>query len=302
MNRDEALLIQRPNRSFIPALLLQWGGLVLTAIGAAFLLVVAAYPLGLIRAYPAPPAAAIEGPLGLTRKISDPDILHRTPGEPMQAYLERLTKTVAGSMVHYWTKSDRWTAEDARYTRIGLFDNYLLWIESFLPRYRENFQDYEFVTPGKALMRGYGFCSQASKIVYSILTDQGIAAVIYSAPEHTIVESNGSVLDSDYGVFIPHSLDSIRKDPSLIDRYYANFQPMVPLLRRAYAESWQQLGTARGFRDVRAYEAKFERLKWFPPLMLLALGMAFAAGGTLLDRRGKIVRPASRGIPTTTRG
>lgn len=270
------------------AVLLRSLGLFSAGAGTAFLIFVSAYPLGLVSAYPAPPAAATEGPLGFVQKIDDVEDLNREPNEPMQAYLERLTKAVAGGVVHYWTEGDRWTTADTRYTRIGALDNYLLWTQSFLPEYRENLQNYEFVTPRKALDRGYGFCSQVSKIVYSVLADQGIEATIYSVPEHTVVESNGYILDADYGVFVPHSLATVQRELSIVDRYYASFGSMLPLLRKAYGQYWQPLGTAEGFSDVRAYEAKFERLKWAPPLMLLAMSVLLGAGGTLLQRREKI--------------
>lgn len=275
---------RRPRLSLIGGLL-RSSGLFLAGVGTAFLLFVSAYPLGLVRAYPGPPAEAIEGPLGFEQSIGDVMDLYRRPDEPMQAYLNRLTKAVAGEVVHYWTEGDSWTTSDTRYTRISVFDNYLLWMLSFQPQYRDTLQNYEFMTPRKALDRGYGFCSQVSKIVYSVLADQGIDATIYSVPEHTVVESSGNVLDSDYGVFVPHSLVEIQQDPSMVDSYYAQFGSMLPLLKKAYGQSWQQLGTADDFNGVRAYEAKFERLKWAPPIMLLAIGVLLAAVGMILQRR-----------------
>ncbi|TIW00980.1 MAG: hypothetical protein E5V85_01730 [Mesorhizobium sp.] len=295
MNDAIEIRDQRPRVSLF-ATLLRSLGLFLAGAGTAFLLFVSAYPLGLIKAYPAPPDAATEGPLGFEQRVEDVDDLYRGPDEPMQAYLDRLTKAVAGGVVHYWTEGDSWTAADTRYTRISVFDNYLLWMLSFQPQYRENLQNYEFVTPRKALDRGYGFCSQVSKIVYSVLADQGIDATIYSVPEHTVVESNGNVLDSDYGVFVPHSLVEIQQDSSIIDSYYAQFGSMLPLLKKAYGQSWQQLGTAQDFDDVRAYEAKFERLKWGPPLMVLAMGALLAAAGILLQRREQ-ARLTPRPVP-----
>lgn len=268
-------------------------GIVLAAVGVVFLIFVSAYPLGLVSAYPAPPAAAIEGPLGLEQQVGDVEDLYRRPDEPMQSYLARLTKTVAGGMVHYWTEKDSWAATDTRYTGISAFDNYLLWMLSFRPEYQQNLQNYEFVTPRKALDRGYGFCSQVSKVVYSVLADQGIDATIYATRSHTVVQSNGYILDPDFGVFVPHSLAEIQQDPSIILPYYARFGSMLDLVKDAYAQSWQPLGTAEGFSDVRAYEEKFERLKWAPPFMLLALGMLLVAGSRLLGRRAKNPRPLS---------
>ncbi|RRI05410.1 hypothetical protein EH240_05850 [Mesorhizobium tamadayense] len=298
MNDAIKIRDQRPRLSLYPASLRSLG-LFLAGVGTAFLLFVSAYPLGLVRAYPAPPAAATEGPLGFEQSVGDVDDLYRGPGEPMQVYLDRLTKAVAGGVVHYWTEGDSWTAADTRYTRISVFDNYLLWMLSFQPEYQDNLQNYEFVTPRKALHRGYGFCSQVSKIVYSILADQGIDAKIYSVPEHTVVESNANVLDSDYGVFVPHSLVEIEKAPSIVDSYYAQFGSMLPLLKKAYGQSWQQLGTAEDFNNVRAYEAKFERLKWAPPLMLLAIGVLLAAAGRLLQRR-ELARLMPQQVPGVT--
>ncbi|TIQ40736.1 MAG: hypothetical protein E5X49_22305 [Mesorhizobium sp.] len=284
MNDAVEIRDQRTRLTLFPQLLRSLG-LFLAGVGTAFLLFVSAYPLGLVRAYPAPPAAAIEGPLGFERSVGDVNDLYRGPDETMQAYLDRLTRAVAGGVVHYWTEGDSWTAADTRYTRISVFDNYLLWMLSFQPEYRENLQNYEFVSPRQALDRGYGFCSQVSKIVYSILADQGIDATIYSVPEHTVVESNGNVLDSDYGVFVPHSLVEIQQDPSIVDTYYAQFGSMLPLLKKVYGQSWQQLGTAQDFDSVRAYEAKFERLKWVPPIVILAIGVLLTAAGMFLRRR-----------------
>lgn len=282
------------------AALLRSAGLFLTGVGTAFLLFVSAYPLGLVSAYPAPPAEAIEGPLGFEQGVGDVEDLYRGAGEPMAAYLDRLTKAVAGGVVHYWTEGDSWTTADTRYTRISVFDNYLLWMLSFQSQYQDSLQNYEFVTPRKALDRGYGFCSQVSKIVYSILVDQGIDATIYSVPAHTVVESNGNVLDSDYGVFVPHSLIEIQQDPSIIDSYYAQFGSMLPLLKKAYGQSWQQLGTADDFNNVRAYEAKFEQWKWAPPIMLLATGVFLAAAGMVLQRR-ELARPMPQLVPGVDR-
>ena len=287
---DGAKIRDRRRRLNLIAGLLRSLGLFSAGVGTALLFFVSAYPLGLVSAYPAPPASAIEGPLGFSQKVADVEDLYRRPAERMQAYLERLTTAVAGGMVHYWTEGDRWAAADAPYTRIGVFDNYLLWMLSFRPEYQENLQNYEFVTPRKALDRGYGFCSQVSKIVYSVLTDQGIEATIYSSPEHTVVVSNGNILDSDYGVFVPHSLEDVQQEPSIIDAYYAQFGAMLPLLKRAYGQTWQPLGTAEDFNAVHAYEVKFERLKWAPPLAFLATGVLLAALGMLLQHHEKLAR------------
>lgn len=261
---------------------LKWIGAILTTIGALSLLFVAAYPLGLVRAYPLPPEAAIAGPFGADRQIGDVRSLYREPGESMTVYLERLTKSVAATMVHHWSAGDVWSEADARYTEVSIYDNYLLWMHRLVPEYRASFQNYEFLSPAKALARGYGFCSQVSKLIYSILRDQGIAATISSNPQHTVVEAEGSILDADYGVFIPHTIQWVQQNPVAVDEYYARFGAMVPVLREVYAQPWHTLGTPASFENVRAYEERFDLLKWVAPLLALFAGLSILVGGVLL--------------------
>jgi len=273
----------RRTRSF--ALALKWLGFAAMGFGAALLVLLAAAPLGLLRAYPSPPEEAIDGPLGLDRKITDLRSLDRNAGEPMEAYLRRLTTSVAAGMVHYWSRGDTWSEADSPYTEISIYDNYLLWLQMLLLKDRQHFRNYEFMTPAKAIDRGYGFCSQVSKTIYSILRDQHIDSVIYSNPAHTVVEADGNILDADYGVFIPHSIAWVQQTPAAIDTYYADYGLMIPLIRQAYAQPWHLLGTAAEFDNVRKYEARFERLKWLPPLFAIILGLAAVAVAARLRRR-----------------
>lgn len=129
--------------------------------GIVFLAFVAASPLGIVRAYPLPPKAAINGPLGTTRPITNVASLYRRADEPEAAYLECLTHDVADGITHYWTKGDTWTPSDSRYTGISPWDNYLLWLQGFLPRYA-NLRNYEFAIPSKAIRRGYEFFARGS--------------------------------------------------------------------------------------------------------------------------------------------
>lgn len=277
------------------AQLLRWAGFGVLGLGFALLLFVAAYPLGLINAYPDLPRAAVEGPLGVDHKIADPQSLYRMPEEPLPDYLDRLTKSVAGGIVHYWTVGDSWSAEDIPYTRISIYDNYLLWIQSIFPA-GASLRNYEYVTPAKVIARGYGFCSQVSKLLYSVLRDQGIDATVASNPLHTVVESGGSVLDADYGVFIPHPLAWMRQHPEAVDSYYAAFGWMLPILRQAYGQPWHGLGTPDDYDSLRAYEERFDRLKWLPPLFAMVAGVLLLVCGRLLrrflSRGGRAMRSA----------
>src|SRR5258708_25153448 len=96
----------RWTRSFATAL--KWLGFAAMGFGAALLVLLTASPLGLLRAYPAPPEAAVDDPLGLDRKITDLQSLDRNAGEPMEAYLRRLPTSLAGGLRHYVSMCDTW--------------------------------------------------------------------------------------------------------------------------------------------------------------------------------------------------
>jgi hypothetical protein len=71
--------------------------------------------------------------------------------------------------VHCWYVGDEWDSSDAAYAAVSPWDNYLLWLLK---------DRYEFMDPGRAIERGYGFYSQVSRIVYLILDDRGIPSKV----------------------------------------------------------------------------------------------------------------------------
>lgn len=257
------------------------------AIGTIFTVLVAAHPLGLVDAYPMPPDADLDGPFGARTKIESLDSLYRKAEEPLHTYFPRLVKEVSEGFVHYWHKGEKWAPQDSEYTRPSMWDNYLLWLHPLIPEY-EHFNRYEFISPKKALDRGYGFCSQVSRLVWSILRDQGIRAEILIHPNHVVVQSNGYILDADYGVTIPNTaLEIMNSDPAgIIAEYYARFDWMLPTLTQIYSEGWK----SSGFEDpsmvyMLRYEAKMDALKWLPPVALLLGGLMMWAGASVFLRR-----------------
>lgn len=248
-------------------------GAMLVAASLSLLVLASLAPLELISAYPSLPPSALAGPLGRSREISSAFQLHRKSGELVSVYLARLTETVASGMAHYWTRGDTWTAEDARYTGVSIYDNYLLWGLGYHPHYSSNVRNYEFVSPEMAIQRGYGFCSQVSKIVYSVLQDQGIDARIFASEHHVVVEALGSVLDADYGVFIPRDLATLKKLPRLVAHHYARYPDSVSAVTAAYAGEWRELGDREAYKKVRGEEEWFQLLKWLLPLPGLGAGL-----------------------------
>jgi hypothetical protein len=257
-------------------------GMACIFIGATFFLFISAHPLGLVRPYPAPPEASITGLLGATKKINEAYLLRR-PGEDLAGYLSRLSKDVGDGIVHYWHEGDQWAPSDARYTRPSIWTNYLLWLHPLIPGY-EHFYAYEFMTPRKAIRRGYGFCSQVSRTVWSTLRLQGVKSEILNHPNHVIVQSNGHVLDADYGVAIPMTWQAIQSGDTaaIVRRYYRGFEAMHPILIQIYTDGWTSLGEDNASMIyMLRYEKVMDVLKWIPPLFIVSIGI----GLLLLSRR-----------------
>lgn len=248
-------------------------GVLTGTFGVVFLLLVAAAPIGLVDPYPMPPSADVAGPLGATKDI-DVQSLYKKNDEKLGEYLSRLTKDIASGIVHYWHEGDKWETPDTQYTRPSIWDNYLLWLHPLISGY-EHFYRYEFISPEKAINRGYGFCSQVARIVWSILHRQRIDAEILSNPNHVVVQSIGNILDPDFGVFIPMTWQEIQSGDTaaIVKQYYREFESSQPLLTKAYSEGWQSSGlNDPSIVYMLAYEEKMDRLKWFPPIIAISFG------------------------------
>jgi hypothetical protein len=261
-------------------------GWIVTLIGIAFLAFVSLSPLGLVPAYTMPPKADVAGPWGMTTPISDINSLYQREGEPRDAYLERLTHEIADGIVHYWHAGEQWDQSDAAYTRPGILDNYLLWAHALHPDY-PHFYSYEFMTPRHIIDRGYGFCSQVSKLVWSILREQGISASVINSPGHVVAEVDGNILDADYGVFIPASIDEIHANPGILETYYHEFPTSLQLLKKVYAGEWKPADHTN-LAFMYDYEKRMDELKWAPPLLIVGFGMTLLA---ITGWRGRSRRP-----------
>ena len=147
-------------------------------------------------------------------------------------YFKRLAVSVSAAIMHWWPEND---PAASRYTRVTFLSDYALWTMSKFARWG-NLQDYEYMSPRPALQRGFGFCSQMSKVVFSVLVDNGFRPVLINHEEHTVIEVNGTMIDSDYGVFIPFSLDDLQEKPHLVGFYYRNFPRQQRILDRVFRD------------------------------------------------------------------
>jgi hypothetical protein len=139
----------------------------------------------------------------------------RQPGESTEAYVTRLNDAVNKGIAHYWDDQGI-----HKYNlRIPIYENYLLFFASYL--YPSAYRKYEYCDYKKAIKRGLGLCSEHAIVLTGILKDRGIESQIVSLSGHVVAMAQVNqgtwwVLDSDFGVVIPHSIAQIESDPNMI--------------------------------------------------------------------------------------
>lgn len=270
------------------AWLLRGLGGILMATCLAFIALVLLAKTGLYNPYPSPPDEVLNKPyFGRSEDVKFNE-LHRRSGEPLSEYHERLTKSVNAWMVHWWPTENR--------SAVGVhpLNNCPMWLKSFVPGY-EHFGNKEFVDPLLAWRSGYGVCSQVSRVVYSVLRDQGLDATIMEHPNHVVVEAGGHVLDADYGVFIPHSLSYLQQHPELVkSSYEPNFVSSFPILERIYRDGWTETSTKERFDYMREFEGEALRWEVAPVLLALWLSIAIFDAGFCWPRFAAAIKNGSR--------
>jgi len=135
-------------------------------------------------------------------------------------YLLALTSLVSQSVLHYWQPEGM----DTYHIRLPWTENYLLRALSYVdPLF---FSMYEFQDYHRALARGIGLCSQHAIIAAGILQEQGIPAKLIELHGHVVLtaevdEGQWWVLDPDYGLVIPMSLDAAEEHYDEVAQHYA---------------------------------------------------------------------------------
>lgn len=174
-----------------------------------------------------------------TKRVSDitlkyPDIkdqLVRKDDETDKEFAVRVTKVVANGMLHYWKEEGL-----TRYSeRVPVWENYLLYTASFIDP--KDYRRYEFSNYKKNLERGVGLCSTTSIVLKGVLNDNGIDASLWDIAGHVVVRANVDnnewwILDSDYGIVVPHDTAAIQANPEIVRPAYADlagkYKPSAP--------------------------------------------------------------------------
>jgi hypothetical protein len=184
-------------------------------------------------------------------------------------YLKRLTQLIYANTIHYWEDSE----DNAYNLEVPFYENYLLYL---MNRIKGGDQKYEFCSAEKAIERAASVCSQSSKILADILTNNGIRANIVALDGHVVLRArvdNASnewwVLDGDYGVVLEHDFKYLAEKPELVRETYgeAGYPPSIlEKLTPIYAPEGNKVITKS---LVCNREDNLYLLKWLIPLALV---------------------------------
>lgn len=197
-------------------------------------------------------------------------LINRLPNEDDYAYVVRLTELISDSISPYWLDE----GIDRFRLRVPIWENYILWAYSF--KTPEKFLKYEYNDYKKALERGVGLCSQYALVASQIMEENGIDSKVVGLSGHVItmaeVNEQWYVVDPEYNVIIPYSLDVVARDPEMIAEYYSTtWAPgFVPELYTTSENNvvFENAVAYKGFNSPRI-EKKAYTYKWVLPLFLM---------------------------------
>jgi hypothetical protein len=158
-------------------------------------------------------------------KIKYPEIkelLKKKPGESDKEFAVRVNAVVHDGFAHYWRKEGI-----TKYNmRVPPWENYMLYLASYIKPKR--YERYEFTSYKKNLERGVGLCSSHSTVVKGVLKENGIKAELLDVGGHHVVVraelegEKGSLLDPDFGVYIPYDTADVTANSELVREPYKN--------------------------------------------------------------------------------
>lgn len=175
------------------------------------------------------------------------------------------------------------------YMTVPAWENYFLHLFSFLKP--STYVSYELSGYRHALERGIGQCGQQAMTVIGFLEEHGFNTGFVQLNGHVVATAEVApgewyVLDPDYGVSIPHSIDELATNRTLVETYYNRFIERGP---------WQLYGTqpnevtygGAGMRYPRG--SMIEEIayfaKWAFPIALLLFGALALAVARRIDKR-----------------
>lgn len=218
------------------------------------------------------------------------------PAADRKAYVTAVNHAVNQGIAHYL-----WLDEGIeKYNlRVPFHENYILFIASYVIPH--HYRKYEFRDYRRAIERGVGLCSQHAIIIAEILREKGMASAIVSMPGHVVatarvddVRDEWWILDADYGVVLPYSIEAIRAQPRIIAPYYrsrGHGEQTVADLVSIYGKDAQVYPDgARNYGDkIYWAETTAYALIWIiPGLLMIPFVVTLRFRRALLPHRGRL--------------
>jgi hypothetical protein len=259
-------------------ILCKWTGYVCLALGLILLLI---NLTGLLVNFSyIPPNANKAPPVDVSSIVQE---LHKKDGEIFEQYLSRLTDGVYRNTTHYFidrNSENSWKVR-SRGT-VALTENWPLYLYAFWKYLQGEWHAIEFVEPEPALRRGYGYCSQRALIVASMLERQQIPGRMVGLSGHvvamtTLPDGREYILDPDYNVVIPYSLEYISNDMKidLFTSYYTDKDKFKTF------QFYKTKENNKIYDSPYLYKSKYyknlyntaKQIKWAIPIISIAFGV-----------------------------
>lgn len=220
----------------------------------------------------------------------------RRPCEDEFAYAQRMTRYINSHTTHAFAEQN--TIGNIPLVVMPFFRSWPLWLVGLWASTSGQKFTVEFCSPEKGLARGYGYCSQRALILQNILRANGIQAHARDLQGHVVCTAriNGKdvLLDADYGLASPHSLEDFHKRPELLlEDGNPDLESEYPYLKEVY-----QAGRWHG-RENREYACVsdfqlflWDLLQWGVPLLFIALFVVYGIG---IAKTGDSCTPPVRG-------
>lgn len=204
--------------------------------------------------------------------------LERKPTIKDYDYLAHITKVISESIAHVnWNEE----SDPTKYNQlVPIWENYILYFMgkfSGIPEY----QKYHFIDYQRSLERGIGICGDASMVASQVLNRSKIENQIVSFKTHVVIaaktqEGTEITLDPDYGVVIPHPVDEIAADPTIVSPYYsqAGYSDREAIgVQQVYVGRFQKwIGVKHFVTNKYYFEYLSYILKWLIPSLGLLIG------------------------------
>ncbi len=217
--------------------------------------------------------------------LSEPELISIIESDVSNraAYLKRVNTVVHQGILHTWIEN----GADPRRLRVPFTHNFILHAASYVkPAW---FRNYEFTDWRRASERGIGLCSQQSIIVAEAFAEKGIPSEIVGLSGHVVLQAEADadtgqrwILDPDYGVIVPHGINRIELDPTLIAPFYRKAgynESDIENLIRIYGAEGNRVFEGPGARKFYALIWEIERIAygmiWALPLILMIPGAYF---------------------------